>query len=459
MGISSAQNRLLALTAIKSDNNLRLSQLAMQKERLADDMLKVSSKYRESLNAKSLKWTNNGGVNCRGISYSGLMRPGEANNWVLYMLTDMNGRVVVDNGYKKYAELISRDGSPGGNWESNKGTILGGLLGFGQGTYQQGLDAEAARDQAQAEIDRLEGTEPSIDNPTYGLVQKSTDDLFAKIGTAGSINFTDKNATVTYDDFRNNIDAICAALEQYFPGNEDYFTSEKNSLKAVLKNIPNSANLTVQVIIDQIFGALKNHSLTATVNGKEEIKWYDTSNTEKYNRYTTDHDNWKAAYDAAVERRNNAQIEYDTIFGPEVRKQMDFYETLFSSIAEKGWKEYTQVSDDDYLNQMLQNGLFSITTVSEEITVNDDGTTSPRNIYQTDLALNCPNIVQVNDEEIRDKALADYEYEKLLIQDKEEKVDLRMENLKTEQDAIKQMIKSIEETKDKNIDKTFELFA
>ena len=79
--------------------------------------------------------------------------------------------------------------------------------------------------------------------------------------------------------------------------------------------------------------------------------------------------------------------------------------------------------------------------------------------YSLDLWSNNPNIFAVNTESIIQEALADYEYEKSLISAKEKRIDEKMQNLQTEQDAITKMIEGIKQVENDNIERTMNLFT
>ena len=130
MGLPATAGRYMFLTARKDDIGLQLNMLVNTKTRLTSDMNKVSEKYQDALNHKSFKWTNNGGGTYSDISYNTLMRPSIENQNNPLLLTDTYERIVIDEKYRKYAELISATGSAGGDWESVRTQILTELTGI-----------------------------------------------------------------------------------------------------------------------------------------------------------------------------------------------------------------------------------------------------------------------------------------------------------------------------------------
>ena len=141
---------------------------------------------------------------------------------------------------------------------------------------------------------------------------------------------------------------------------------------------------------------------------------------------------------------------------------MEYYNLLFQSIADNGWKYDNQANDSDYLTQMLENSSYCITTITKNECFNPDLEEDNRNVefyYDTNIASNCKNIFPVNDSDATQEALVDYEYKKGLINDKESRIDQRLKKLQTEQAAIKKMMESINNTKKDNIGRTFNLWS
>ena len=65
----------------------------------------------------------------------------------------------------------------------------------------------------------------------------------------------------------------------------------------------------------------------------------------------------------------------------------------------------------------------------------------------------------VNDTRAGDIALADYETQKIIINEKEQRIDKKMNNLETERNAIIKMIESCEKMGKENIERTMKLWA
>ena len=162
-----------------------------------------------------------------------------------------------------------------------------------------------------------------------------------------------------------------------------------------------------------------------------------------------------SVYDATVEVANEAMTA-------DQESMIQFYDNLFTAIADNGWTYDVQINDNDYLNQMLQNNSYCLTTITRNECYNDNLDESAKNWkyeYDTSLASNFDNIITVNDSDVASKALAKYEAEKLKINQKETRIDVKLKDLETEQAAIEQMIESINKVKNDNIDRTFKLWS
>ena len=187
--------------------------------------------------------------------------------------------------------------------------------------------------------------------------------------------------------------------------------------------------------------------------------WYDID-ADSYSDYEKDHDAWEAEQKAAEDAYNKAVDNDNQLLTANEETLIAFYDAIFSSIAEKGWTYNEQVKDTDYLNQMLQNNLYILTTVERTSEYDcEKDLFSWSNEYSSDIASNFTNIFAVSDSSEINQALAEYEYRKSIITEKETRIDTRMQNLQTEQAAIKQMIQGIESVRNDNIERNFSIMG
>ena len=155
-----------------------------------------------------------------------------------------------------------------------------------------------------------------------------------------------------------------------------------------------------------------------------------------------------------------AELEDDleNFYSSADQKIMDYYDALFQRIAENGWTTDNATSTssnsnaNEYLNNKLQNYDYMITVCTER--ADETGY-----YYTTKLAESILTIFEVDDDSVQAEALAEYEYEKALIENKESKIDTIMEKLETEQSAITTEMDSLQNVISDNIDRTFKIFA
>lgn len=493
MGMAASQGRLLQLTSRKHSIGLQLTTLSNQKMSLTREMRKVSQEYNDSLNAKVLKWSNNQGVTYTDISYSNLMHPSEMNQNTPYLLTNSSGQVVLDSRYQKYAAMVSPNGAPGGNWEDNRTKILSDLTGIDTETIDDLENYKKTVYEKNQNIQNLLANEPKIKSKTTGV-----EDILATIGSkTGSTNgagFSSgsnwaeayKNgATITLggdvEGSKNNLESILTQLsntlgkslekpEAFDKACETFLEDSKLGFEghASVTNTPvhkDGSNFVVSVnsMIDQIMSSYLTNGGAYTdsnsYDGSLKYVWYDIE-SDKYKEEKAIHDEWVDQYNAAIGEYDKAVIEKNKVLTSEQESSIKFYDTLFSTIAEKGWECNSQVEDNEYLNQMLQNNVYTITTVENEEEYNEEtGIFEFQNQYNTNIASNFSKIISVNDSDLRNDALVDYEYKKSIINAKEQRIDTRMKDLETEQSAINQMMQGIEQVRNDNIERTFSIFS
>lgn len=117
---------------------------------------------------------------------------------------------------------------------------------------------------------------------------------------------------------------------------------------------------------------------------------------------------------------------------------VDFYVPIFSAAAANGWTtEYNNEikNNDDYVSDAIISGSFQITSVNDEGNYDPDASLS----YFITAGL----LEARNDSEMRSEITAWYEAEKARISEKEDWIDIEMDNLSTELEAINTEIQSV----------------
>ncbi len=492
MGLGSSSVRLLSLIGRK--NSISRSQIhyANEKEDLTRNMQAVSRKYQQALSTKVLKWSNNSGIEYTDITYNTLMRPCTANSSKPFVLANSSGKVVLDSKYKKYAEKFSPNGKIVGDWSTHRNEILSDLTGFSVSDLET---YEASNNVVQAKWDNYyklgeerlnyKKNEVKTSNETYSkIVKKLTGDLSKgtkTIRTEADLKaitdsvynslskyFIDADSHTLLNGYntRQDLKERCDQFYSTYSSVVNYSLQSKK-MRESGNSLPfsgSAGNVKVDItkLIEHIVGGLKADSTNSS--GDKIYVFRDTSTKEWQNWYNTLQAKDQAVQDAYKEYQDVLNID-NQIFTKSQEQQIEFYDQLFTAVAENGWVEDYSANDSNYLNQMLQNNEYVIMTMVK----NADYVTSKNDIgyqaahtknkydYSIDIASNCEYIFPVSDSDLRQEALVEYENEKAIINAKETKIDQIMDNLNTEMSAIMKMITGIETQVKDNIERTMKI--
>lgn len=479
MGLSSTQVRLLQLTNRKNDIGLELSKLSNSKVALTRDMQKLSRDYNNKINQKTLKWSNNGGASYVDLSYQNLMRPSTMNLNKPYFVTDQSGRIVVDNQYAKYAEMISPNGAPGGDWESVRSQVLADITGLDQ----TDIEADAAYLEtltvSKEKLNEIKNREPEmpIKDTGIGLFLDNISNV-SNISDWSTAYYSAQKISISgSSDFKALLDDIYTSMSEYITDPENLkkaFDELYDECTGIIDNPESysnpdavisgtSGNLSVNIksLIDGLIGYYSSKSSNVCIDseGDTQITWVDI-NSNQYSKWKTEHDAWQIEYDNMLNDYQTAQENYNALFTTDERNLIKFYDEIFSTIAEKGWVCNNSVTNTDYLNQMFQNNIYTITTVDRNLETDDSGSDCEwESDYYTTIASNCKNIFIVNDTDKQSDALVEFEYQKSLIEAKDSRIATRMKTLETEQSIVSQMMQSLEQVKNDNIERFMNVFG
>lgn len=123
-----------------------------------------------------------------------------------------------------------------------------------------------------------------------------------------------------------------------------------------------------------------------------------------------------------------------------------FYDAIFNQLCTRGWVENNNITDDEYMQDMLKTGKLFLATCAE------DGY-----YYQGNYKTNS-YISEISDEEAITKAEAEYNTEKQKLTHKEEIIDLKMKNLDTEISSLTTEYDTVKSLISKNIEKGFKRY-
>lgn len=156
---------------------------------------------------------------------------------------------------------------------------------------------------------------------------------------------------------------------------------------------------------------------------------------------------WKQNSNLVTSNTNYVYYFKGTTVNSETDNQyVNFYDTLLNQLCTSGWTENQQITDPEYLQEMLQNGMMFITKLR------DDGYYYQGN-YATD-----SYIKEVTDETAIAKAEAKYNTMKTKLNNKEQTIDLKMKNLDTEISSLTTEYDTVKNTISKNIEKSFKRY-
>ena len=498
MGLAASQGRLLSLISRSHDINRQMLSLTRTKVSLANEVNAAAKEYQNGLSSKKMQWTT-GALNTVDLNYNILMRPNTSNAKSPVLLTGIDGKVIVDEKYRKYAEMISPNGTSLGSYEgSTRTAILSELTGISEDVINDADTTSTLRNNAEAKFSDEENAFDKwldAEDQTRGAGTKylTVDEYGEKLGkTSTGVDLASlykKNGELSFktsDELKSYIESIKSNISGYFiddkiigcSDNTDFIAacdktyntykmayddgSLKNGVHPGITYDDGVYKLNVQEVFKLIMTNYTGTSKTKSNNANEKTyPLRDTTSASYKNWYKellNRHEallNASAVYDATVEVANKAMTA-------DQESMIQFYDNLFTAIADNGWTYNPQVNDSDYLNQMLQNNSYCLTTMTRNECYNDSLDESAKNWkyeYDTSLASDYDNIITVNDSDVASKALAKYEAEKMKINQKESKIDVKLKDLETEQAAIEQMIESIKKIKNDNIDRTFKLWS
>lgn len=148
---------------------------------------------------------------------------------------------------------------------------------------------------------------------------------------------------------------------------------------------------------------------------------------------------------------NKVTVDNTKTTTSKIQSIVDFYYPIFQAAAANGWTtEYNNdmATNDDYVSDALSSGTFQLATVNDE--GNYDPDTSLTYYITSGL------VAQNNNSEVREEVTAWYEAEKARISEKEDYLDIDMDNLSTELESINTEIQSIQSLIDDAISSVFD---
>lgn len=232
-------------------------------------------------------------------------------------------------------------------------------------------------------------------------------------------------------DSGNNI--YNASIDE-FKNTRDYWYNIQGS-----KNIPGSGSATGYnsggAISVSAFAKTYMAYILSYFKGESAVDY----NIYKYNQIDAELEKLTEGMDIPVAVESTANTSDKKVGG--------FYDTLFNMICTNGWTENANITDKDYLQNMIKSGAMYLSTE------NSDGYFYQEN-YASDTLIR-----EEEDSSAVAEAEAKYNAQKLRLANKEDAIDLKMKNLDTELTALQTEYDSVKKTIDKNISNIFKRYS
>lgn len=129
------------------------------------------------------------------------------------------------------------------------------------------------------------------------------------------------------------------------------------------------------------------------------------------------------------------------------QKLADFFDQIYNSICEHGWREDAAIDDGEYFESMLKNSKYCLTSL------NNDGY-----FYQTRYN-ETGYMVEVKDEDAIARAEAEFTQKKAELTYKEDSIDMKSKKLDAEISMLSNEYEAVKNLISKNIEKTFTMFS
>ena len=525
MGLAASQARLLTITSRKSDCEYMSMKYSHQKLELAREMSEISNEYQESLNQTELYYDFYGtGDTSNPLTYSLMMTPSALNDYMPTLLTNQQGRIVLDSSYAACARAagIPQEGLGGTASTAVRNSFVEAL-------YTNGFITESSKNAIQSTTYNNEAGLGSTDVSTLTTTDMTLEELLDYIAydtiTVCAVDLGGNDDNGKCDGGKVNTDLIVDGedtddnsdvdlnIAKLLDSDSDYAQNTYIYLHCRNGNTSDANTILEELIeeFDAYFSSLfntddsytaaalayaktmttNNFSINGTTSGVDYLDEMKYDSTKKYGTNIdseeylawvggarSDGDKIKVALNvsnllyayltyyaqylegiatsdysvvANASKSQSNLIDSDYVFSVVTEDTISttdsnlafFYDTLFNQICVNGWTENDNVTDQEYMQEMLKNGMLYISTCS------DDGY-----YYQGNYSTNTL-IKEVSDDSGIAQAEAEYTTMKAKLTAKEDELDLKMNNLDTEISSLTTEYDSVKSVIDKNIEKSF----
>lgn len=481
MGLAASQGRLLMLTARKDDIEAQLMTLSNQKMSLARQSAKISDKYSDALNKKSLIWTTDDN-NTTNLSYDLLMRPNTANASGQYIITNAtNDRVLLDNNYVSNLGLASSGNAGDLSKTISESDFLQKLIGCDANTAISYIDDK------NGDINLYPFTTNYSDSNDFLMNDRNMLNIFSNNQVAiGAVNPTsnDDNPISNLGEYINQIassvsNTIVAKITEQL-GDSNYgiilqgalnYATAATQAKFVENAVDTDSTDGVTLSGNTVYGSANSNQIYKSgsyvyVNGQQLINTFlnffdlycaqnlggtiGNGNTVGTNSTSRTGTGGTGTTTAIISDGNtpavnpNADINNNNISDS---YEGSFYLNLYNAINNYGWETMNFSGTSENLSNQVLNGNIQIRTYDSDV----NWQVSSTNDYNSPLGTK-------SDTEAAAKAEAEYDAEKDKLTSKETTLDVQMDHLDTERSAIQNEIESVQNIIKKRIESSFKIF-
>ncbi len=234
-------------------------------------------------------------------------------------------------------------------------------------------------------------------------------------------------------------------LEEARKEAKDYNASVWYKVDSPLKLKGENKHSVIAVDLNNLFGSLLTY-MDLFMNGFT-AEDYKVNQKKSVSNLVTD----DLAYEYLF-----TQGEGGSELSNEILMKSDFYMKLFNNICINGWVKNDDVDNNKYLEQMLKNGTFFLSSIAPDGYFYQER----YNEHSSAIGLNDETsiVIEVKDEDAIAQAEAEFSAKKIKLTYKEDKLDIEMKNLDAEISSITTEYDSVKNLISKNVEKVFTMF-
>ena len=499
MGLAASQARLLLLTARQDDIQGQLMRISNQKISLARQSATISQQYSDALNATKLVWNYDDGSS-GNISYNKIMSPDDGMAGQ-YLFTNANGAVMLSDSYASVIGNIllgdanAKSGSACTPTTAQAAAFLVSQMGISGSDalkYTQNYNASSAASttgKAMSIDDFLEALEDEnirsnyedlsyvtdSDNTNFDWNYAYNNDMVIQLGNKSGnygCGTMDSSCDNLEEIMKNLVKSLSSdssfdadALNEAYKKTIDRFTEVADNDKD--NKYPSSADCPVfeasgdGTTRDRTESEARNYNSLVAVNNTNAKghTFYGVSVKNLVDSFFTYYEQAlgftgdSTNYEVSKTRKGSNYAEDATsattttgTSSTSGQTQANHYLNMFYAICSKGWTRDSNITNDTYLSNAMQNGGVYLEALQS------DGTWD----IQTSSDSSNPISSESNEEAIA-RAEAEYDAKDDEINYKETQLDLKQNNLDTELSSIQTEMESVNKLIDNNV-KVFKMF-